>query len=200
MVRYLSIISALFLYLYGSPVVAQEKVSEDSCVRVESVQADFVQEKQLPILARPLLSKGRFLFQAPDSLRWEYFSPIHTVLLMHDGSIRKFIKHDERFVEEQGMGVDSMQIVLREITSWLDGKITDTPTFKADVRDNNLIILTPKEAVLAKIISRIELRLLNQNGIMESVTLYEGAESFTRMVFSASRLNETIPEDSFIKP
>lgn len=198
MIRWTTII--LFFFVGVNLIQAQGISEQQTPVRLESVQADFIQEKQLAILARPLLSKGRFIFQAPDSLRWEYFSPIRTVLLMHDGRIRKYVQHGETFVEEQGMGVDAMQIVLQEITGWLDGEIADTPTFQAHVKENKLIILTPREAALSKIISSIELKLLDRTGLMESVTLYEGADSLTRMVFSAAILNEKIPAATFTEP
>jgi outer membrane lipoprotein-sorting protein len=192
------LITVLLFFLGAVAVQAQD--AEDPPVRVESVQADFIQEKQLPILARPILSKGQFVFQAPGSLRWEYFTPIRTVLLMHDGHTRKFIRHDGEFVEEQGMGVDSMQIVLQEITGWLDGEITDTATFQVQSKEDDRIILTPREAALAKIISSIELKLLGKSGLMESVTLYEGPGSLTRMVFSNGVLNTKIAATRFIEP
>lgn len=168
--------------------------------RVESVQADFVQEKSLPILARPLFSKGRFLFQAPGSLRWEYYSPLHSVLLLDKGQVRKFVERDGSLVEEHGMGLSAMQVVLQEITGWLDGEITDTPTFLARQVDEGRIVLTPRSAALARIISRIELKLVDQSGLMESVTLYEGEGSFTRMLFSDAVLNKIIPAASFTSP
>ncbi len=191
-----------FVLLIFNAAFLQVDVTEavQPSVRVESVQADFTQEKQLPILARPIFSRGRFVFQAPDSLRWEYFSPIRTVLLMHDGHIRKFVRHGEKIVEEQGMGVDSMQIVLQEITGWLDGEITDTPTFKVREKKDDLIILTPRQAALAKIISSIELKLIGKTGLMESVTLNEGKNSLTRMVFSNGKLNEKISTVIFTEP
>ncbi len=182
-----------------TPVSAQGQAGQ-AMPRLESVQAEFIQEKQLPILIRPLVSRGTFVFQAPASLRWEYQTPIHSILLMHDGRTRKFIKQHDRFVEEQGMGVDAMAIVIQEITGWLDGRITDTATFKVEAEQAGLIILTPKEAALAKIISRIELRLADQSGLMESVTLYEGPESLTRLVFSQAVLNAKIPAVTFTQP
>jgi len=199
MIRRSIFIFCLVLFLAAPPSIeATEAVP--SPVRVTSVQADFTQEKQLPILARPIFSRGRFVFQAPDSLRWEYFSPVRTVLLMSDGHIRKFVKHGEKFEEEQGMGVDSMQIVLQEITGWLDGEITDTPTFRVQEKNDDLVILTPKHEALAKIISSIELKLLGHSGLMESVTLNEGEKSLTRMVFSNGKLNEKIPAIIFTNP
>ncbi len=198
MVRWLIFVFCLVLFSAPPTTGAAEVVQ--SSTHVTSVQANFIQEKQLPILARPIFSRGRFVFQAPDSLRWEYFSPVRTVLLMHDGHIRKFVWNGEKFEEEQGMGVDSMQIVLQEITGWLDGEITDTPTFRVHEKNDDLVILTPKQEALAKIISSIELKLLGQSGLMESVTLNEGEESLTRMVFSNGKLNENIPVVIFIKP
>lgn len=174
--------------------------SLNAAQRVESVQADFVQEKNMAILARPLISTGQFLFQAPGSLRWEYFTPLHSVLLMENGEIRKFVKKDGDFTEERGMGLNAMQVVMQEITGWLDGDITDTPTFLAEQKDKALIILTPREAALANIISRIELKLLDQSGLMESVTLYEGGNSSTKMIFSDAKLNKPISETSFSQP
>ncbi len=187
------ILTGVFLLLSSVIIIqaqAQEQTKKD-VLRIDSVQANFTQEKQLPILARPLISKGRFIFKAPDSLRWEYYSPIHTVLLMDDGRISKFVECKSGFVAEHGMGVDSMHVVLSEISSWLDGSIDDTPSFQVQSKSTDIIVLVPKESALKNIISRIELKLRGQTGLMESVTIHEGAGAFTRMVFTESVLNET---------
>ncbi|RUM40080.1 MAG: hypothetical protein DSY80_10835 [Desulfocapsa sp.] len=170
-------------------------------LQIESVQASFVQQKNMAILARPLLSHGRFLFQAPDSLRWEYYTPLHSVLLMDKGRIRKFIEQDGKFIEEHGMGLSAMQVVMQEISGWLAGNISDTATFLAQQTDAKHVLLTPRGPALAKIISRIELTLLNErSGLLESVTLYEGKNSSTRMDFSDAKINESIPVTLFQQP
>ncbi len=181
-----------FFFISANAVIAAE--------RVESVQATFVQEKNMAILARPLISTGTFFFQAPDSLRWEYFTPLHSVLLMNNGQIRKFVEKDGKLLEERGMGLNAMQVVMQEITGWLTGNITDTETFLAKQIDTKQIVLTPRDAALSKIISRIELKLLDQSGLMESVTIFEGENSFTQMLFSEAKLNEQISEMIFSQP
>jgi outer membrane lipoprotein-sorting protein len=194
------VVFVFLLFICPGLASSSSEKSEPPAVHVESVQADFVQEKQLPILAHPILSKGAIVYRAPASLRWEYFSPIHTVLLMDGGHPLRFVEHGGKFREERGMGVDAMQIVLQEITGWLDGKITETATFRARVEGEGRIILTPKDPGLEKIISRIELKLLGNSGLMESVTLYEGEDSFTRMVFSDAVLNEKVAASRFTEP
>jgi len=191
MKRVLFILLSVF-FISANAVIATE--------RIGSVQANFVQEKNMAILARPLISTGKFLFQAPDSLRWEYVTPLHSVLLMNNGQIRKFVEKDGKLLEERGMGLNAMQVVMQEITGWLTGNITDTETFLAKQIDTKQIVLTPRDAALSKIISRIELKLLDQSGLMESVTIFEGENSFTQMLFSEAKLNEQISEMIFSQP
>lgn len=175
--------------VFGSPAGKAE--------RLRSVQADFIQEKHLKILARPLVSRGVFAFQAPQSLRWEYQTPLHSLLLMHGGKIEKMIERDGRFERDNGAGVDSMQIILKEISSWLDGRFSDNPIFSTTHSDERTVVLIPKEKGLSAVISRIELRLAEQQGILDSVTIHEGPDAFTRLTFTNTALNQEIPERFF---
>jgi outer membrane lipoprotein-sorting protein len=168
-------------------------------LHVQSVQADFIQEKHLKILARPIISTGTFAFQAPRSLRWEYRTAIPSILLMHDGKVTKFIQRDGKFVEDKGMGLDSMQVVLGQIASWLDGRFTDNDMFSVAFSDPRTILLTPKTEALAGLISRIELRLAAEKGLLDKVTIYEGPGSYTQMTFTNRVLNRQIPDSVFTK-
>ncbi len=194
------LILAFTVFVFCFPLFLHAGKEKAGQPLIRSVQADFVQEKQLPILAKPLFSRGRFIFQAPQSLRWEYFTPLHTVLLMRQGQVRKFIEEDGSFREEQGMGVDAMQIVLQEISGWLDGNISDTETFSVTEVGEERIILTPRDGAFAKFIRRIELQLADQAGFMKTVTLYEGEGAYTKMSFTDSVLNGKIPETTFVSP
>ena len=167
---------------------------------LRSVQAEFSQEKHLPILARPLISTGTFAFQAPQSLRWEYHSPLHSVLLMDGGHVTKLVERDGRLAEEGGAGLGSMEIIMKEISSWLDGRFTDNPMFAVDQSKAGLVVLTPKDAGLAALISRIELRLGAEAGLIDSVTIFEGAEAWTKLSFANAVLNREIPASVFRKP
>ncbi len=181
------------------PAVAEE--SNHTQVSIYSVQADFTQEKHLQILARPLVSNGRFLFKSPDSLRWEYLSPFHSILLMDKGRVRKFIEKNGQLVEEKGMQLNAMQVVMTEISGWLDGKITDNATFSVKHK-GKIITLTPKNQGMRAVISAIELRLADQAGLLQSVTIFEdpAKKSFTRMIFSHAVINQPIRAHLFTAP
>ena len=175
---------------------ASESVAQ-APVKLHSVKADFVQEKHLKILARPIISTGTFTFQAPQSLRWEYQKPLHSILLMHGGKVKKFIERDGKLTEEKGMQLDSMQVVLAEISNWLDGRFTENKMFAVSFSQKQTILLTPKDQGMAAMISGIELKLADQKGLLDEVTIFEGPGSLTRLTFKNRRLNQELPASLF---
>lgn len=188
----------LLLLLIASRAGAAEPPAPKVALR--SVQASFFQEKHLQILAQPLTSRGVFAFQAPRSLRWEYLYPVRTLLLVHNDSIRKLVEQNGTMVDDPGLAMDSIQLVLEEITNWLAGRFTDSPAFDAAFPDERTIVLTPKEAGLAAVISRIELRLQNEEGLLESVLIMEGPDAYTRLTFSDAVLNRSLAPSLFTSP
>jgi outer membrane lipoprotein-sorting protein len=171
--------------------------SQAQPVQLRSVQADFIQEKHLKILARPIISTGSFTFQAPQSLRWEYRTPIRSILLMHGGKVRKFVERDGVLAEDKGMRLDAMQVVLAEISNWLDGRFTDNAMFTVSFPKKQTILLTPKEQGFAALISSIELRLGDQAGLLDKVIIFEGPGAFTSLTFSNRIINKEIPAAVF---
>jgi len=70
--------------------------------KLTSISADFVQEKHMKILSRPLVSRGVFHYQNPASLRWEYQSPIQSILLMHNGKTKRYVQGAQGLIEDSG--------------------------------------------------------------------------------------------------
>lgn len=166
-------------------------------VDITSLQADFQQEKHMKMLVQPIISQGSFSFQAPSSLRWEYRSPVPSILLMHGESVRKYVEVDGAMQEVQGLPMSSMQIILTEITNWLDGRFTDNELFTVTQPDSDHILLTPKQGTLDGFIETIELHLEGNNGLLRAVTIHEGGENFTRMTFTNRVLNQKLPANLF---
>lgn len=196
--RFVTLLAGCLLMM-PSLLRAADAIAPDQPL-LQSVQATFVQEKHLKILSRPLLSSGTFAFQAPQSLRWEYLKPLHSVLLMHKGRVAKLIEHDDRFEEDRGAGVDTMQVVLADMANWLDGRFDDNPLFSASQQEGKMVSLTPKDPGLQAVISRIELYQGAQAGMMEKVIIVEGPDTFTLLTFTNTTINQTIPEATFISP
>ncbi len=181
-----------FLLLVGWADSFEALRREGNAIR--SIRAEFTQQKEMRMLVRPILSEGRFFFQKPGSLRWEYTSPVKSVLLMHDGSVRRFFQQTGDWTEDTTAGLQAMDVVMEEITRWLNGRFEDNPVFLAELVPGRLIRLRPKSDAMAGIIQKIELILADRPGVLEEVVIYESESSLTRLIFSGSRVNLAIPE------
>jgi hypothetical protein len=164
---------------------------------VKTVQADFTQEKHLPILKKPLVSIGRFAYQAPGNLRWEYIQPVRSILLMHAGETRRFLESEGQLVPDRSAELQAMSVVMDQITAWLRGRFDDNPMFAAALGAGGKILLTPTAEGMAKLIRRIELQLADQPGAIDTVTIYEDEVAFTRLVFRNLHLNPKLRDALF---
>lgn len=164
---------------------------------VAAIRAEFVQEKHLPILAQPLVSTGHLYYRRPDALRWEYTAPLHSVLLMRDGDVRRFVHSDRGWEADAGVRRQAMQVVMPEISSWLEGRFADSPLFTVALAGRGKILLTPRDTGLARFVQRIELRLGDRPGTLDEVVIREGEHAFTRMRFSDIQINPALPDRLF---
>jgi outer membrane lipoprotein-sorting protein len=169
--------------------------------KIKSVSAQFSQQKHMQILTKPLVSKGLFYFQTPDSVRWEYTSPVKSVLIMQKGSIKRYTQGSRGLVEDASGSLESMQIVLQEIGRWTRGQFTENEHFSATLKKGGKgtrIILTPIEKGLASMISRIVITLSpDRQGVIKSVKIIESEGNYTLFEFTDVQINKKISETLF---
>ena len=195
--KWLVFFMAFFLLpIYSAHGETWDRIKEKAG-NIQTISAAFVQEKHLEILIKPLISKGAFYFRAPGSLRWEYTSPIQSILLMHDGKVRRFMGSENGFKEDAGPGLQGMEMVLQQITRWLKGEFSNNPDYYSSLEGDNKIVMVPKNEAFAKIIQKIEILLSDRPGVIETVTIYEGKTSFTKIRFRDVNLNGELADTLF---
>ena len=169
---------------------------------IQSIHAPFTQKKQMAILSKPLLSQGQFFFQAPASVRWEYTAPVKSILLMHQGSMKRYINAGGGFTEEAEGRLPAMEMVMQEISAWLRGQFDESRYFTATLVSKPFprIILTPKEKSFARLIKRIELTPSPQPGVLKAILIVEDEKTTTLFEFRAVQVNQPIPASVFQVP
>ena len=166
---------------------------------IRSVAAPFTQKKQMKILARPLVSEGRFYFQSPDSLRWEYTTPVRSILLMNRGTVRRYVFSGSEWLEESGERLQGMGVVMQEIGQWLHGKFDENQAFAATLVGGSpsRIILRPRDQSFARMIQRIELTLSPRPGVIRSIAIVESEDTATLLEFRDVKINPELPAALF---
>lgn len=171
--------------------------------QVRSIRARFVQKKHLPILARPFVSEGRFYFQAPGSVRWEYAKPVPSILLVHQGRARRYVRGNDGWVPEAGERLQGMQMVMEEISAWTQGRFDSNPRFTARLEAGRpaRIVLVPRDPSLKTLIARIEITLSQEKrGAIRSVKIVEGKDAWTTLEFTRAEHNLPLSERLFLDP
>ena len=196
------ILACFFHASFGGPIygtAATLEQMQQEAAGIFSVRAEFTQEKHMKILAKPLVSTGVVLFKSPKSIRWEYYKPVRSILMMDDGQVKRFIESDQGLVEDLGPAKQIMQFVLQEVTYWLKGKFDNSSNFTARLSGDRTITLTPKEESFSRIIERIELKLSDRPGVMESVKIIENQDTYTEYTFQKTQVNISLDDALFRK-
>lgn len=198
------VLAAMLLLCFPLPGrAANWEGVRNEAAKITSINARFTQSKYMSILSKPLVSQGRFHFQAPDSVRWEYSSPVKSILLMNRDGIKRFTQGNRGLVEDAAGSLSSMQVVLKEISQWSRGRFTENEHFSATLKGGKepIIILTPKEKGMAKMISRIVISLSSDRpGVMKSVAIFENKGNHTFFSFTDVVINTPLDEALFRKP
>jgi outer membrane lipoprotein-sorting protein len=175
---------------------------QEAAGSIRSISADFIQEKHMKILVKPLVSKGSIRFQSPDALRFEYREPIKNVLIMQGKSVSRYIQKENTFIRDNASAMGAMTVVMDEISQWLKGDF-NTNVFDATIEEApepGRIILVPKEKAISSFIQEIVLVLSEQPGVFKEVVIRENQNSYTRLRFEKATLNEDINPDVFSAP
>ncbi len=168
-------------------------------LEVKSIKTDFVQHKNMKIFSRPFVSKGRFFYRASADIRWEYESPIRSVLLLSSGNVKRFTWREGAYSQDSGAGMEAMGIVLQDISGWLSGDFESSSTFTAELKPGpaGKIILYPRDKSLTKFIQRVELTLSATPGVLKAVEIVEGGDASTHIDFSNTEINLQFPDGLF---
>lgn len=197
-----NILCFLAVLFFSAPIIHAatdfEQLRKESA-KMKSLQAGFVQKKFMKILSKPLISEGRFYYAAPDAFRWEYFKPLRSVVISNKNFTKRYIYSEGKMIEDKTGGAQAMKIVLGEITEWMSGKFDQNPSFKATIskKQNTCITLTPAGVNANALIEKIEITLASQAGVVRSVKIYEGADSFTQIDFNNVKINGSINPSVF---
>jgi len=198
--KYFMIITLISVFLLPYSALADnfEQLRKDAA-GIKTVQAVFVQKKQMKILSKPLISEGRFFYVAPNSFRWEYLKPLKSVIIFHKGETRRYLMSGGKMVEDKSGGVQAMSIVLGEVVNWMSGKFDANPSFKASLKEgaNTLITLVPVGQNMAGMMEKIEIAVAKNTMAIRSVKIMESENAATLIDFSQVEINKAINDSLF---
>jgi outer membrane lipoprotein-sorting protein len=168
--------------------------------KVRTLEASFVQKQASEFLLAPEESRGRFSYQAPDRVRWEYDSP-KPITLVIDGKTMTTWYRDLGRAEAMTIGRYSERVLkylgatgsIETLLEYFDVRAA----FPADSRTPYRLEMTPRFARIAKRLKSLTLWIDSASFLPVEIHYVGGDGSLTEYSFRNPTINAELPADRF---
>ena len=201
-----SILAAVLIVLAvvrNQAVVAQDKVLTDFLAavqaasdKVNSFSTDFTQEKELAMFDRPVIFEGRLNLVRPDKLRWEFFTPIKSVLIFNGESGLRCTEQQQNAFELASDPV--MRMVAEQLWLWLGGDYQRlASTHDLEMLAPAGLLISPKGENESAYISALTILFDEKTLQPRQVMIFESGGDRTNLTFHSGIINGEVPAHLF---
>ena len=184
-----------------SPVVAadlEEVLSrlEERVSGIQTLKADFVQEKFLAVLDEPLLLKGTIFMQKPDLFSWIVREPLRYSMVIQGEVVRQW-DEDTRRVEKISLSKNPVfKMAIQQLRDWLSGAYKSMlGQYEVKVLDRSPISLefVPRDTALVQgVIDRVTVEFDRDERYIRRIQIHEKQGDRTLITFVNTLLNAPI--------
>ena len=184
----------------GSQLTQLTQAISKAHQQVQTLSANFTQEKSSTLFTEKVIQKGVFCYQSPKQLRWEYKSPKALTLLFDDTKVtiltdKGAVNNPNKMLNELG------KMIINTIngTNMSDNSNFDISYTKNTQDGNYIAILKPINKKIKANYNSIKVVLNGKDYLAEKVILNESNGDVTTITFSNKKINQTLPANSFKK-
>jgi outer membrane lipoprotein-sorting protein len=167
--------------------------------KVSTIESDFIQEKNLSMLANKIVSRGHFWYKKENNIRWEYVSPYKYLIIITNDQI--FIKEDK---SQKQYDIQS-NAMFREMNKFISGCIQgDILKNEKDYRvgyfedeKSYFVTLVPNDAAMRRMLNEVQIWFDKRDLTVSRINMVEAGGDYTNIEFTAKKLNTVIPIEKF---
>ncbi|MFD2831688.1 LolA family protein [Christiangramia antarctica] len=174
----------------------QHKVLEKAG-KLESLSADFAQNRSMEMMDGEAESKGKIYFMAPNQLKWEYHQPYNYQLLFIDSKL--FIADGTHFQEVDMSSNKIFEKMGDMISGSMNGKILSAEKDFAVTyynKEKPVAKLIPKNKKLSEMVKEIWISF-DASHLITNVKLIDSSGDFTEIALKNIKLNQPIADSVF---
>jgi outer membrane lipoprotein-sorting protein len=171
---------------------------------VSSVEADFVEKKNLAMLNHTLTIKGHLALQKPDHLIWIVQEPVKYAVRIVGDEVRQW-DEDTNHVDVIHLGGDpTFKAISDQMQAWFLGDYKDLgDSYDVLLLSQEPLALSfvPKSTTMvAKIITSVDLKFNKDVTYIDTMTVRETGGDTTAIQFINPRVNQPIAQDTWEMP
>jgi outer membrane lipoprotein-sorting protein len=167
--------------------------------KVNTIESDFVQEKNLSILSNKIISKGHFCFKKTNKIRWEYNQPYRYLIIISNNKI--FIKEDQNQKQYDIQSNKMFQEMNKFISGCIQGDIlrNDQEYNIGYFEDEKayFVSLKPKAESMRKMLNEVQIWFNKTDLTVSRISMVESGGDYTKIDFVNKKLNLEISDEKF---
>ena len=175
---------------------------QDRSKSISSISSEFTQQSHIALFAEAVESTGKFYFARPDNLRWEYQSPFISGFLLKGENGLKWDGATDQTTEFNTETSPEMAIISEQILAWTTMNIPwieKIYTLKITDYSPAVMELTPRSSKTREFMNLIRIYFAPQATHLKSIELHEPGGDYTKIIFSNVKLNQKLPQNTFLK-
>jgi outer membrane lipoprotein-sorting protein len=173
---------------------------ENMSSSTNNIESDFVQTKDLKVLSEKIISKGHFVFQKKNKLRWQYVSPYSYIIVLSENKV--LIKDEDHKVKKYDLSTNKVFKEINDIMlSCVNGEILNSPKFKISYFENDKdykLELVPNSAAMRESLAKVILYFDKQISSVIRLDMIEKTGDQTKLEFLNKKINAPISPDNFL--
>jgi outer membrane lipoprotein-sorting protein len=173
---------------------------EKTVSTVQAVASEFRQERRLAMLKEPVISTGRFYYEKPDKLRWEFLSPDPSGFLVNGKLAKQWKGKDsppEVFEPQQNPVI---RAIVEQLLAWTKADFTwieQRYTVSVVKEDPIVLKLIPRSSKEKKYIDHILISFEADTHYANAVDIIEKGGDSTRIRFFNMVINNSPKKELF---
>lgn len=166
--------------------------------KMQTISADFVQEKNLGMLSEKISSKGKFFFKKENLVRMEYTDPYKYLVIINNSNV--FVKDGQKENRVSAKSNKLFQQINRMMVDCVQGTALSNPDFKVMVFESTpayLIELSPVAKGMKAYFKNIHIILSKKDYSVNKLEMYEQSGDNTLISFLNKEMNASIADALF---
>ncbi len=167
--------------------------------KINTIQSDFVQEKNLSLLDDKITSRGKFWFRRENAVRMEYTSPFQYLMVVNGTDV--YIKDSKKENRLSSGSNKLFRQINRIMIDCVNGNALDSKDFTVQLfsgSNDHLIALTPVEKTLKTMFSHVYIFVDKGDFSVTRVEMHEPSGDHTLIRFVNRQMNVNLPDALFV--
>jgi outer membrane lipoprotein-sorting protein len=187
-------------------VAAVLRSIEEQFTGVKTVQAAFIQTKELAIFDQAITLEGRVSLENPGRLAWRVDRPVRYAVVLDGAELRQWDEDSGKVQTISLSGNPVFQTVARQLQVWFSGKyasLADEYEIRlGDAKEQTALLFEPRSgAAASKAIRRVTVSFGADRRYIETIMIEDVSGDRTSIRFTNTRLNEPISAEEWkVKP